>query len=110
MATVLSVSPMPEDHVSLSSIFDRSERILRGDSKWTLRPRATVESAIGALCHARIPLVVTERDLAPGPWRDILENISRLPDGTFGYASVPLSAVTKAAEDLANPDIVATIP
>ena len=78
--TVLSVSPMAEDHTSLSSIFERSERILCSDSKWTLRPCATVESAIGALCDARIPLVVTERDLAPGSWRDILENILLLPD------------------------------
>ncbi|HLK68398.1 MAG TPA: hypothetical protein VKU19_33430 [Bryobacteraceae bacterium] len=80
MVTVLSVSPMPEDHTSLRSIFDRSEPTLCGLSRWTLRPCATVESAIGALCHARIPLVVTERDLAPGSWRDILENISLLPD------------------------------
>ena len=26
-------------------------------------------------------------------------------DGTFGYASVPLSAVRRAAEDLVNPDV-----
>ena len=81
--TVLSVSPMADDHTSLSSIFERSERILCSDSKWTLRPCATVESAIAALCQARIPLVVTERDLAPGSWRDILENILLLPDPPF---------------------------
>jgi DNA-binding NtrC family response regulator len=71
---------MADDHASLSSIFGRSERILCSDSKWTLRPSANVDSAIGALCRARIPLVVTERDLAPGSWRDILENILLLPD------------------------------
>jgi len=27
-------------------------------------------------------------------------------DGTFGYASVPLSAVARAAEDLGNPDVI----
>jgi DNA-binding response OmpR family regulator len=78
--TVLSVSPMADDHTSLSSIFERSERVLCSDSKWTLRPCATVESAVGALCHARIPLVVTERHLTPGSWRDILENIWLLRD------------------------------
>jgi len=81
--TVLSVSPMAEDHTSLSSIFERSERILCGDSKWTLRPCATVESAMAALSQARIPLVVTERDLAPGSWRDILENLLLLPNPPF---------------------------
>ena len=30
-------------------------------------------------------------------------------DGTFGYASVPLSAVRKAAENLVNPDVIATL-
>ena len=78
--TVLSVSPLADDHASLSSIFERSGRILCSDSKWTLRPCATVESAIGALCQARIQLVITERDLAPGSWRDILERILLLPD------------------------------
>jgi len=78
--TVLSVSPLADDHTSLSSFFERSGRILCSDSKWTLRPCATVESAIGALCQARIPLVVTDRDLAPGFWRDILERILLLPD------------------------------
>ena len=30
-------------------------------------------------------------------------------DGTFGYASVPLSAVRRAAEDLKNPDVIAAL-
>ncbi|HLK68399.1 MAG TPA: hypothetical protein VKU19_33435 [Bryobacteraceae bacterium] len=30
-------------------------------------------------------------------------------DGTFGYASVPLSAIRRAAEDLVNTDIVAAL-
>jgi DNA-binding NtrC family response regulator len=71
---------MADDHTSLSAIFERSERILFGDSKWTLRPCATVESAMAALSQARIPIVVAERDLAPGSWRDILENVLSLPD------------------------------
>jgi DNA-binding response OmpR family regulator len=70
-ATVLSVSPIADDHKSLSAIFD---------SKWTLRACATVEPAVAALSLGRIPLVVTERVLAPGSWRDILENVLLLPD------------------------------
>src|SRR5271157_2281406 len=30
-------------------------------------------------------------------------------DGTFGYASVPLSAVRKAAKNLVSPDLIATL-
>jgi len=77
---VLSVSPIADDHTSLAAIFERSEQILGRDSKWTLRPSATVESAMAAISQSRIPLVVTERDLAPGSWRDILEKVLRLPD------------------------------
>jgi len=78
--TVLSVSPIADDHTSLGAIFERSEQVLCRDSKWMIHPCATVESAMAALSQARIPLVVTERDLAPGSWRDILENVLRLPD------------------------------
>ena len=57
-------------------------------------------------------IVVTEDDLRPlekrfgsavrlmGSWNS---------DGTFFYASVPLSAVRSAAKDLVNPDAIATL-
>ena len=57
-------------------------------------------------------IVVTEDDLRPlekrfgsavrlmGSWNS---------DGTFFYASVPLSAVRSAAKDLVNPDVIATL-
>jgi hypothetical protein len=36
-----------------------------------------------------------------GPWNS---------DGVFGYASIPLAAVEKAAETLANPDLLTALP
>jgi hypothetical protein len=36
-----------------------------------------------------------------GPWNS---------DGVFGYASIPLVAVEKAAETLANPDLLTALP
>jgi hypothetical protein len=36
-----------------------------------------------------------------GPWNS---------DGIFGYASIPLAAVEKAAETLANPDLLTALP
>jgi hypothetical protein len=36
-----------------------------------------------------------------GPWNS---------DGVFGYASVPIFAVEKAAETLANPDLLTALP
>jgi DNA-binding response OmpR family regulator len=78
-ATVLSVSPIAEDHSLLTAIFERSERVPGSDSKYVLRPCATVESAIAALSQARIPIVVIERDLGTGSWRDILDSAFLLP-------------------------------
>jgi len=78
--TVLSVSPFADDHTSLSTILKQSERIRDRISKWKLRRCATVESAMASLCQARIPIVFTERDLSPASWRDLLCNVSLLPD------------------------------
>ena len=69
--TLLSVSPNADDHTVLQTIFDRSEYIVR--------PCATLKSAITALSQSHIPIVVTERDLKVGSWRDILEHIFLLP-------------------------------
>jgi len=77
--TVLSVSPVAEDHTVLAAILERSER-LRSASKYILRPCATLQSAMAALSQAEIPLVITERDLAIGSWRDVLDNLFLLPD------------------------------
>ena len=70
--TLLSVSPDADDHTVLAAIFDRSE--------YSVRSCATVKSAIAALSQAQIPIVVTERDLMVGSWRDILEHIFLFPD------------------------------
>jgi DNA-binding response OmpR family regulator len=78
--TVLSVSPITEDHTLLTDIFDRSERLLSGASRYILCPCATLKSAIAALSQAQIQIVVTERDLATGSWRDVLNSIFLLPD------------------------------
>jgi len=78
--TILSISPSAEDHAALTAIFERSERILSGVSKYNLHPCATVKSAMGALSQVQIPVVVTERDLGTNSWRDVLQNVLLLPD------------------------------
>jgi hypothetical protein len=57
-------------------------------------------------------IVVTEEDLRRlekrfGPAVRLMGSWNS--DGTFGYASVPLSAVRRAAEDLLNPDVIPAI-
>jgi CheY-like chemotaxis protein len=77
--TVLSVSPVADDHTNLSTILDRSEAILSGGVRWQLRACLTLATAMASL-QAGIPSVVTACDLAPGCWRDLCEKISLLPD------------------------------
>lgn len=70
--TVLSVSPLEEDHASLQAI--------AGRSKWKLFNADRVTSALALLRSHDISVVVCERDLEPGTWVDILEQIEPMPN------------------------------
>jgi len=70
--TVLSVSPLPEDHLSLQAIF--------GFSTWTLFSADRVPLALPLLQQHDISVVVCERDLGPGTWVDLLQHLESLPN------------------------------
>jgi DNA-binding response OmpR family regulator len=70
--TVLSVSPLPEDHLSLQAIF--------GLSRWTLFCADRVASALPLLLQHEISVVACERDLRPGTWVDLLQHLESLPN------------------------------
>jgi DNA-binding NtrC family response regulator len=71
IVTVLSISPLEEDHACLESIFSHS--------KWVLRKVSTLASALAALSEREVPIILCERDLLPGTWKDMLGPISLLP-------------------------------
>jgi DNA-binding response OmpR family regulator len=70
--TVLSVSPLDEDHLSLQAIIRHST--------WMLFNARDLVSALALLQQHEITVVLCERDLLPGTWIDMLENIRHLPD------------------------------
>ena len=70
--TVLSVSPHEIDHLSLQAII--------GHSKWTLFIAGDLPSALSVLREHDISVLLCERDLRPGTWIDVLENIRFLPN------------------------------
>ena len=70
--TVLSVSPLEEDHLSLQAMV--------GHSTWTLFNARDLVSALALLQQHEIPVVLCERDLLPGTWVEMLENIRHLPN------------------------------
>ena len=71
IVTVLSVSPMEDDDFSLQSIFNHS--------KWKLSKTHSLPSALAFLEAHKTPVVLCERDLLPGTWRDLVEQSTRLP-------------------------------
>ena len=70
--TVLSVSPLAEDHFSLQAIFNRS--------KWELHRADCLASAQAIMSRREIGVVICERDLSPGTWVDMLEEGELLPN------------------------------
>jgi DNA-binding NtrC family response regulator len=70
--TVLSVSPNDADHLSLQAIISHS--------KWKLFTASDLASAVSLLHGHEISVLLCERDLRPGTWIDVLENIKFLPN------------------------------
>ncbi len=84
--TVLSVSPIEEDHVSL-------RRILGSRRNWVIRPAATLESARLILAAGGVSVVVCERYLFPGTWQDVLSELFAVP------APPPLIVTCRVADE-----------
>jgi DNA-binding NtrC family response regulator len=71
VGTILSISPIEDDHNSLAQIFSRF--------RWTLHRALTLSSAVAFLAENHAPVVICERDLAPGTWKDMLDWAIVLP-------------------------------
>jgi len=72
---VLSVSPIQDDHDSL-------ERILN-PTQWVIQKAHSLESGVAKLRQYRFPVVVCERDLRPGTWREMLAEAAQLLPSPF---------------------------
>jgi len=81
--TVLSVEPSEEDRAALARIFENSPWSLCPDAVWTLELSVTLRSAWSLLGRQPIPIVLCERELSPGTWRELLERLSSLPEPPF---------------------------
>jgi CheY-like chemotaxis protein len=79
----LSVFPKQEDHASLRSIFRSSDWPLCPGLKWDLETTRSLDEALPILRNGRIPVVLCERDLHPGTWKDMVEALAQLPDPPY---------------------------
>jgi DNA-binding response OmpR family regulator len=63
--TVLEISPFDTDHTTLQQIFSHSN--------WKLHIARTCAEAMTLLKRKLIPVVLCEKDLPDGSWKDIME-------------------------------------
>jgi hypothetical protein len=68
---VLSISPLESDHGALA--------VMLLDLPWGLLSRPTLASALDELPQGAFPIVICERELMPGTWRDVLQEIEQYP-------------------------------
>jgi DNA-binding response OmpR family regulator len=69
--SALLVSAVEEDHEFLGQVFTQQG--------WILYKARTLESAVDSLRRNPVPVVMTERDLPHGDWKDVLAAIQQLP-------------------------------
>ena len=70
--SILSISAWPNDHLALRHILN--------DSLWQITNADSFHQAIGCLCRDRPDLIICERDLPDGSWRDLLSHVAELMD------------------------------
>jgi DNA-binding response OmpR family regulator len=70
--TVLAISPHEEDHLFLASIFSHTN--------WRLRAAHSWRDALALIARQRIPILVCERDLLDATWKEVLAELSTMPE------------------------------
>jgi DNA-binding response OmpR family regulator len=78
--SVLSISPVEEDHASLKRILNHSAGFGYTSFNWAIYPSGTLESASSVLRKKRISIVVCEQDLSPGTWKQVLTELLNLTE------------------------------
>ena len=81
--SVLSVSPLPEDHLALEGIFNGAGQGFGTRSDWQLFGTSTLSSALNRLRQVPCPVVLCACDLPLGSWKDVLEHSRRLANPPY---------------------------
>ena len=80
IVSVLSISPVEDEHLALQDIFRHLQVSLDPGLIFTVHSCTTLARGLGALRERRFEVVLCERDLQPGSWKDVLEQAAILPD------------------------------
>ncbi len=85
VVTVLEVSPFESDHTALRQIFSHS--------KWLMHTATSCAEAASVLKRNPISVVMCERELPDGTWKDILDQVMR------SHNPPPLIVTCRLADD-----------
>lgn len=77
---VLIISPVEDDHITLHRILGHSQASGCAEAKWTIYPAVALEPALPVLRAYPVPIVLSESDLGPSTWKDVLAELSQLSD------------------------------
>jgi DNA-binding NtrC family response regulator len=77
---VLAISPIPEDHCALRDILSHAPNGIDPSCVFTVSACTTLAAALSALRRHQYEVIVCERDLQPGSWKDVLDQAVILPD------------------------------
>jgi len=113
IVSVLCVSPLAEDYFSLQAVFNHS--------KWQLHKTDSPASALAVIRRREIGVVICERDLSPGTWIDMLEELrplqnapplivtSRLADERLWAEALNLGAYDVLAKPFERKELVRSV-
>lgn len=77
---LLVVSPVEDDSLELNRILSTNAGLLPACVEWSVSWHAMPLDAIAEISTRRIPIVLSECDLAPASWRILLEQFLRLSE------------------------------
>jgi DNA-binding response OmpR family regulator len=79
-ATVMLVGFVEQDQDFLRELFDWSECTLAPDCRWAIQPRASVAATLVDLRPGCVQVVLCDRDLLPGAWKELLAQFACLSE------------------------------
>ncbi len=80
IVSALSISPIEEDHFVLRDILNLLDGSLEPHRTFLMKSCTSLSTALSALRDRQFEVVVCERDLPPGSWKDVLDQVTILPD------------------------------
>jgi DNA-binding response OmpR family regulator len=77
-ATVVLVGVPQKDQELLRDLFECPDCALAQDCKWAVQSKPNLHSVLSALRHEPVQVVLCDRDVVPGDWKELLDQFACL--------------------------------